>query len=176
MNSATELEFLKSLWGLGTEEEEGYRTGPPDYIGWRNLFLGIYSGAPYTFKNTGLGDHTQPVLRPQSTYRGREEKGECICPLKRTLKLCTWWLPEWKEVGVHPPPSLTGMIFLSWWNVATVAIATLCVLCGRDLTVHVYALYRLTPGTCLSKMSTIPTAEQRRAEAVRNVWGRVTCI
>ncbi len=24
----TELEFLKSLWGLGTEEEEGYRTGP----------------------------------------------------------------------------------------------------------------------------------------------------
>jgi hypothetical protein len=25
----TELEFLKSLWGLGTEEELGYRTGPP---------------------------------------------------------------------------------------------------------------------------------------------------
>jgi hypothetical protein len=25
----TELEFLKSLWGLGTEEEKGYRTGPP---------------------------------------------------------------------------------------------------------------------------------------------------
>jgi hypothetical protein len=24
-----ELEFLKSLWELGTEEEEGYRTGPP---------------------------------------------------------------------------------------------------------------------------------------------------
>jgi hypothetical protein len=48
-----ELEFLKSLWGLGTEEEEGYRTGPPGYIGWRNSFLGIDSGAPYTFKNTG---------------------------------------------------------------------------------------------------------------------------
>ncbi len=39
----TELKFLKSLWGLGTEEEEGYRTGPP----------GIDSEAPYTFKNTG---------------------------------------------------------------------------------------------------------------------------
>jgi hypothetical protein len=26
-----ELEFLKSLWGPGTEEEEGYRTGPPGY-------------------------------------------------------------------------------------------------------------------------------------------------
>jgi hypothetical protein len=51
----SELEFLKSLWGLGTEEEEGYRTGPPGYIGWRNSFLGIDSGAPYTFKNTGSG-------------------------------------------------------------------------------------------------------------------------
>ncbi len=50
-----ELEFLKSLWGLGTEEEEGYSTGPPGYIGWRNSFLGIDSGAPYTFKNTGSG-------------------------------------------------------------------------------------------------------------------------
>jgi hypothetical protein len=48
-----ELEFLKSLWGLGTKEEEGYHTGPPGYIGWRNSFLGIDSGAPYTFKNTG---------------------------------------------------------------------------------------------------------------------------
>ncbi len=49
----TELEFLKRLCGLGTEEEEGYRTGPPGYIGWRNSFLVIDSGAPYTFKNTG---------------------------------------------------------------------------------------------------------------------------
>jgi hypothetical protein len=49
---AAELEFLKSLWGLGTEEEEGYRTGPPGYIGWRKSFLGIDSGAPYTL-NTG---------------------------------------------------------------------------------------------------------------------------
>ena len=40
---STELEFLKSLWGLGTEEEEGYRTGN---IGWRNSFLGIDSRAP----------------------------------------------------------------------------------------------------------------------------------
>jgi hypothetical protein len=45
------LEFLKRLWGLGTEEEEGYCTGPPGYIGWRNSFFGIDSGAPYTFKN-----------------------------------------------------------------------------------------------------------------------------
>ncbi len=49
---STELEFLKSLWGLGTEEEQGYLTGPPGYIDWRNSFLGIDSWAPYTFKNT----------------------------------------------------------------------------------------------------------------------------
>ncbi len=47
------MEFLQSLWGLGTEEEEGYLTGPPGYIGRQNSFLGIDSGAPYTFKNTG---------------------------------------------------------------------------------------------------------------------------
>ncbi len=41
--------------GLGTEEEEVYRTGPPGYIGWRNSLLGIDSGAPYTFKNMGSG-------------------------------------------------------------------------------------------------------------------------
>ncbi len=52
----TELEFLESLWGLVTEEEEGYRTGLLGYIGWRNSFLGIDSGAPYTFKNTGSAD------------------------------------------------------------------------------------------------------------------------
>ncbi len=50
-----ELEFLKRLWGLGTEEEKGYRTGPPGYIGWRNSFIGIDYGAPYTFKNTSSG-------------------------------------------------------------------------------------------------------------------------
>jgi hypothetical protein len=34
----SQLEFLNNLWGLGTME--GYRTGPPGYIGWRNSFLG----------------------------------------------------------------------------------------------------------------------------------------
>jgi hypothetical protein len=55
-SALAELEFLKRLWGLGTEEEEGYRTGPPGYIGWRNSFLGIDSGALYTFKNTSSGE------------------------------------------------------------------------------------------------------------------------
>ncbi len=38
--------ILKSLCGLGTEEEQGYRTAPPGYIGCRNSFLGIDSWAP----------------------------------------------------------------------------------------------------------------------------------
>jgi hypothetical protein len=42
----SELEFFKSLWGLGTEEKWGYRTGPPGYIGWRNSFFGMDSWAP----------------------------------------------------------------------------------------------------------------------------------
>jgi hypothetical protein len=40
LHYTSELEFLKSLWRLGTEDR-------------RNSFLGIDSGAPYTFKNTG---------------------------------------------------------------------------------------------------------------------------
>jgi hypothetical protein len=39
-----ELEFLNNLWGLGSEKEKGYRTGPPGYIVWRNRFIGIDSG------------------------------------------------------------------------------------------------------------------------------------
>ncbi len=57
------LEFLKSLWGPGTEGEYGYRTGPPGYIGWRNSFLGINSGAPYTFKKTGSGVELREMQR-----------------------------------------------------------------------------------------------------------------
>jgi hypothetical protein len=64
------LEFLKSLWGLGTKEEEGYRTGPPGYIGWRNSFLGIYSGAPYTFKNTGSVSNPK-IFRKKKKTRGK---------------------------------------------------------------------------------------------------------
>jgi hypothetical protein len=45
--------IFKGLWVLETEDEDGYRTGPPGYTGWRNSFLGIDSRAQYTFKNTG---------------------------------------------------------------------------------------------------------------------------
>jgi hypothetical protein len=46
--------IFKESMGTRTEEEEGYRTGPPGYIGWQNQFLGIDSGAPYTFKIRAL--------------------------------------------------------------------------------------------------------------------------
>jgi hypothetical protein len=74
----TELEFLKRLWGLGTEEEEGHRTGPPGYMGWRNSFLGIDSGAPYTFKSTSAGIET-PFL-------GIVPREELIPPWNRFLE------------------------------------------------------------------------------------------
>ncbi len=76
--SYSELEFLKSLWGLVTEEEQGYRTGPPGYIGWRNSFLGIDSWAPQTFKNTGS----------DCLYLCRDLKSDCILLSAGGARLC----------------------------------------------------------------------------------------
>ncbi len=58
--------------GARNRGEEGYRTGPPGHIGWRNSFLGIDSGAPYTFKNTSSGanshnDQLEACLRELTT-------------------------------------------------------------------------------------------------------------
>ena len=33
-NLGPELELFNRLCGLGTEEEQGYRTGPPAYVAW----------------------------------------------------------------------------------------------------------------------------------------------
>ncbi len=55
-------------------EEEGYRTGPPGYIGWRNSFFGIDSGAPYTFKNTGWLDKSF-VYIVQYLWNGETAEG-----------------------------------------------------------------------------------------------------
>jgi hypothetical protein len=44
--------FKESFWARN-RGGRGLSTGPPGYIGWWNSFLGIDSGAPYTFKNTG---------------------------------------------------------------------------------------------------------------------------
>jgi hypothetical protein len=95
-----ELEFLKkkSLWGLGTEEVEGYRTGPPGYIGWRNSFLGIDSGAPYTFKNTGSGSEFFPsrIPDPNLFHPGSASKNVSILTRKK------WFLSTQKyDPGFH---------------------------------------------------------------------------
>ncbi len=69
--------FNESM-GEGTEEEEGYRTGEPGYIGWRNSFLGIDSGAPYTYKNTGSAEfrmfHETKNLRNSIPSHSTEHK------------------------------------------------------------------------------------------------------
>ncbi len=66
----TKLEFLNSVWGLGTEQEQGFCTGPPGYRGWRNSFLGIDSWTPKTFKNTGSGQEVHTDVT--STYEAME--------------------------------------------------------------------------------------------------------
>jgi len=53
-------------------------------------------------------------LKPQITYRGRVELGECISPLSWSI---TKTLTEWKGMGVHPHPHQAGLIFPSWWNI-----------------------------------------------------------
>ncbi len=40
-DSESVQEFLNTLWGLGTQLEQGCRTGPLGYAAWRNWFLGI---------------------------------------------------------------------------------------------------------------------------------------
>jgi len=82
-----ELEFLKSLWGLGTEEEEGYCTSPSGYIGWRNSFLGINSGAPYTFKNTG----SEYIVTPFRVCGGKNRFfSHSIHVAKQGVSICNW--------------------------------------------------------------------------------------
>jgi hypothetical protein len=99
----SELEFLKSLWWLGTEEEEGYRTGPPGYIGWRNSFLRIDSGAPYTFKNTSSVHSTNHGLSTLSSmYAGRDadqEWSSSLQPLWLAVTICQrgGWPPQRPE-------------------------------------------------------------------------------
>jgi hypothetical protein len=66
-DSAKMLEpvFLDLLRSLGVDSQHGgpvrqqylSYTGPPGYIGWRNLSIGIDSWAPETFTNTGSGAH-----------------------------------------------------------------------------------------------------------------------
>jgi hypothetical protein len=77
--SRSELEFLKRLWGLGTEEEEGYRTGPPGYIGWWNSFLGIDSGKSYTFKTTGSIPYFLTFVEPRNRFQ--EMNSASLCSL-----------------------------------------------------------------------------------------------
>ncbi len=58
-------------------DKQGYRTGPPGYIGWRNRFFEIDSWAPWTFTNSGSADHrfyeaTPPPPPPPPTPASQE--------------------------------------------------------------------------------------------------------
>jgi hypothetical protein len=126
-----ELEFLKRLWGLGTGEEEGYRTGPPGYIGWRNSFLGIDSGAPYTFKNTssamgmGVGVNSRDcknawssffiIVPCQDRFRFNMEI-DLQSLFGLSVNSCMYSLAETPQHTPHPPVylgSYTRVLFVS---------------------------------------------------------------
>ncbi len=96
-------------------EEEGYRTGPPGYIGWRNSFLGIDSGAPYTFKNTSseysvfspvAGIGTSPTPHPQAN-----------------VPPSVFWeegLTRWRERGWESPNSaIPKRVHTLWYSLYT---------------------------------------------------------
>jgi hypothetical protein len=52
-NIASRAGIFKESMGARNRIGRGLSYRPPGYIGWRNSFLGIDSGSPYTFKNTG---------------------------------------------------------------------------------------------------------------------------
>ncbi len=66
--SRTVLNFFNNLWGPGTKQEQGSRTGPPGYISWRNRFLGINFWAPQKFKNIASGHLSDEWVRVQRFY------------------------------------------------------------------------------------------------------------
>ncbi len=69
MTASSVLEFSNNLWGLGTDQEQGCRTGPPGYIGWRNQLFGINSWALKCLKIPSLvidPGHIAPVLKVPS--------------------------------------------------------------------------------------------------------------
>jgi hypothetical protein len=105
-----ELEFSKSLWGLGTEEEEGYRTGPRGYIGWRNSFLGIDSGAPYTFKTTGSVHVVPPLYGMYSQtlrYTNVDKQRFSLCA-SRVSRHCT--LSGSLDCIIADPPRFLNLV------------------------------------------------------------------
>ncbi len=95
------------------------------------------------FKNTRPGFWTLPspiqtAFSPtQSTYRGRVEIGGVYLPSGEYTKTLYVMVDIVKGagVGLHPHTLTTGLIFPSWLNVRQqVPIATLCVLCGLQIT------------------------------------------
>ncbi len=56
---------------MGARKRGGRRLSyrrPARYIGWRNSFLGIDSGAPYTFKDTGSGNVYRKCVEPRHFF------------------------------------------------------------------------------------------------------------
>jgi hypothetical protein len=101
LHYTSELEFLKSLWGLGTEEAEGYRTGPPGYIGWRNSLESI------------PGPHKRLKIRALCVYNiwlGKNEGDSLTAPLSLPQPRGCLHIFAWV-----PPSSISSNAGDSFW-------------------------------------------------------------
>jgi hypothetical protein len=78
------LEFENNLLGAGNSIGYGCRTGPPDYIGWRNRLIGIDSWAPKKFRNTVSVICPEPLSESNHMY-----SYECIECQRTDLRVVT---------------------------------------------------------------------------------------
>ncbi len=92
---SSELEFLKSLWWLGTEEEQGYRTGPPGY----------QAGGIHSLESIpGPHKHLKHGLRHRGKRRNRDTHGLWLRPpvlLHCCLRRPRYWRPHGPRI--RPP-------------------------------------------------------------------------
>jgi hypothetical protein len=122
----TELEFLKSLWVLGTEEEEGNRTGPPCYIGWRIHSL---ESIPRLLKRL--------KIRALSTAWRNKQNSEPVSNLYDNAPL-EWAIQQNSEDSVRgthckctAPKIRRNKYFQKWNCVALFSIYTFIYICER---------------------------------------------
>ncbi len=83
--SLSVLKFQNNLWGLGTGQEQGCRTGPPSYICWRHRSLGIDSWAPEKFKKYRLSATFLYLL--SYVFIPNEAEGQRAGPTRRPYRL-----------------------------------------------------------------------------------------
>jgi hypothetical protein len=125
---SSETVFVNLLWSpgidpslAGRDRNPICRTGPPDYIAWRSLFLGIDAWAPPTFTNTGSGilNLSKWRLTPRQWGRG----GEIFLRLHQNFSINCWHFPSkargavFHQISEDFHPSALSEYFLNVYDV-----------------------------------------------------------